>query len=205
MPDHGEEWDAARYEREKRNFVERRLLFRWVHLHLAVIFAVTGLAGWVVSWTLRQAGIDNMPLRYALAFLPAYGVFLLCVRLWADEMRSEHGGENWTSEVAAPDGEGCLLMAIALVGGLLVTTVFAMSGGVSLLLEVAFEVVFAGVVVKRLGRKRRLGEWAGPLVRGTWLPALVAGLVLVSVAGWLQHEVPGATGFSDAVLEVLGR
>ena len=66
------------------------------------------------------------------------------------------------------------------------------------MLEVAFEVAFAGTVVKRLGRTEIVGDWARRLLAGTWLHALVA-LLLVGVAAWLQHQAPRATKFSEAV------
>jgi hypothetical protein len=201
-----EEWDGARYEREKRQFIERRALLRPIALHMAGIFAFTGLAGWACSWLLLQTGASNMPLRYAVAFLAAYLAFALAVRIWANSMHNERGKSSSTSTSDWLDGtlslgnepEGCLFAVAVFLVALLVAAVFTLFGGVPLLLEVAFEVVFAGVVVRRLGRRDHIGDWSGQLVRNTWLPALVAGAVLVSAAAWLQHQVPGARTLPEA-------
>ncbi|HEY5852365.1 MAG TPA: hypothetical protein VIT62_16585 [Lysobacter sp.] len=61
-----------------RNRLER---FGWPRLQMMAIVLVTAVAGLVVSFLLRMAGIDSMPLRYPLAILAAYGVFLL--QMWA--------------------------------------------------------------------------------------------------------------------------
>lgn len=197
-----EDWDAARYQRERRSFIERRLLLRPVTLHAGLIFGVTGFAGWLASKLLLALGMRNMPLRYALAFLLSYLVFALAVRVWSDFMRAERdGASGWGGGFlqGADGGEGCLMVLAFLLAGLLLAAVFALFGGGSLLLEVAFEVVFAGVVVRRLGRRETVGDWSGRLLRNTWLPATVAALVLVTAAGWLQHEVPAARTLGEAV------
>jgi hypothetical protein len=196
------DWSAEQYQREKRNFIASRLLHRWVAVHAALIFTVTWLAGWFASWALMKLGLASMPLRYALAFAFAYLVFMGAVRLWADEMRRERGSgvdAGSSLDVPAADAEGCAIaLAIGLVA-LLVAGLFALTGGLPLLLEVAFEVVFAGVVVRRAARMQVLGNWATALVRNTWIHALVMLLILVIVAAALQASAPGAASFAQAV------
>ena len=194
-----EEWDPARYEREKRNFIESRSRFRSLYFHAALIFTLTWLAGWAGSWALLKFGVGSMPLRYGLSFLLAYLVFVGCVRVWADFMRAERGNSDVGSfDLPVADGEGCAIVMACLLLGLLLAGVFALTGGLPLLLEVAFEVVFAGVIVKRLSRRQEVGNWFAAVVRHTWLHALVAWLVLVIVAGLLQHQAPGAKTFAGA-------
>ena len=197
-----DDWDGARYEREKRRFIESRLQFRSVYFHTALIFTITWLAGWLCSWALLKVGAHNMPLRYGISFLFSYGVFVLCVRQWAGYMRAERGSGDLgggSFDMPGADAEGCFFVFIALIAGLLVAALFAMSGGLPLLMEVAFEVVFAGIVVKRLSRKQTLGDWLGALVRNTWIHALVALIALVSVAAILQVKAPQAATFAAAI------
>lgn len=197
------EWDAARYEREKRGFIERRRLRQPVTLHAALIFAFTVAAGWGCSFVLLAAGMRSMPLRYGLSFLAAYPVFLLCVRVWADAMRRDEPARgDWGWDAPAVDGEGCAVMLVALLAGTVLAGFFGLFGGAQLLLEVAFEVVFAGVVVRRLRGRETVGDWSGRLLRGTWFPALVIGLVLLSAAGWLQHQAPGAHTLAEAIRQL---
>ncbi|QKW56369.1 hypothetical protein [Stenotrophomonas sp. NA06056] len=54
----------------------------WPRLQMALIVALTGAAGFLASHLLRLAGIDAMLLRYPLAVLLAYGVFLLLMWIW---------------------------------------------------------------------------------------------------------------------------
>ena len=208
MPDSGapEEWDGARYQREKRNFIEQRRLLRPLAVHAGVIFALTGLAGWLASRALLAAGVHNLPVRYAASFLVAYLAFALCVRGWSSLMRRERGSTEGSWDFPqVVDGEGCLVMLAMLAVGMVLALVFSLLGGIPLLLEVAFEVVFAGVVVRRLGRRETVGDWSGTLLRNTWLPALAIALVMVTLAGWLQHEAPAARTLGEAVRSVWGK
>lgn len=197
------DWDAARYFREKRGFVASRLALRAVHLHAGLMFAATWLAGWFMSWLLLRLGLHSMPVRYALAFAFSYLVFMLCVRIWADTLRAERGaggGDGFGGLDTGPvDAEGCAVVLAALALGMLAAGIFAATGGLPLLLEAAFEVAFAGVVVRRASRRQVLGSWAAVLVRNTWLHALGAALVLVIVAAVLQAKAPQARTFAQAV------
>ena len=51
-------------------------------LLVTLILAITGLAGFLVSFLLLRSGMTRMSLRYPLAILFAYCVFLLLLRLW---------------------------------------------------------------------------------------------------------------------------
>ena len=88
---------------------------------------------------------------YALGFAFAYLVFMGCVRVWADFMRRERGeGIDLTGSGDAPVAmgfEGCAVVLAAAGLSLVVAGLFALTGGLPLLLEVAFEVVFAGAVL----------------------------------------------------------
>lgn len=159
-------WDGRRHAQEKRGFIASRLHGRSVKLHTALIFAVTWGAGWLASAGLLRLGWTPMAARYALAFALSYGVFFLCVRAWASQMRSARGSEDFGGwDLPAGDAEGCLLALGMLLLGAVAAAAFALVGGPTLLLEVAFEVVFAGVLVKRLGRLEPVGNWAGLLWR----------------------------------------
>lgn len=197
-----QDWTRAEYERHKRNFIESRLLHRWVYWHAALIFTLTWLAGWLASWAMLKLGLRNMPLRYALAFLFAYGVFAACVRIWSDFMRAERGGSadpSGSFDLPYADAEGCAFaIAIGLVA-LFAAGLFALVGGLPLLLEVAFEVIFAGAVVRRAARKHVVGDWSGVLVRNTWPHAAAVLALLVGVAAVLQAKAPAAVTFSQAV------
>jgi len=54
---------------------------------MTVIVVATGLAGFGASAALLGLGMSSIPVRYAVAMLVAYAVFLLLVRLWAEYQR----------------------------------------------------------------------------------------------------------------------
>ncbi len=121
------------------------------------------------------------------------------MRVWADFITAEASSQGGIVDASGVGGEGCLVLLAVMALGLLAGAVFAMLGGLPLLLEVAFEVAFAGVVVRRISGKLTVGAWLGALIRNTWLPALAALLVLVTVAAALQAKVPQSKTFGAAV------
>ena len=195
-------WTRTEYEREKRKFIQTRLRFHSVYWHSCLIFTVTWLSGWLCSALLLKAGLAAMPLRYALSFALAYAVFLGAVRVWADFMKSERGSDFWKDggfDLPAADAEGCFVVLASMLMACVVAGLFALTGGLPLLLEAAFEVVFAGVMVRRLSRIEVVGNWAGTLFRNTWRHAGVVLVRLVALAVWMQARAPQAKTFAQAV------
>ena len=193
-------WDRRDYRRERQNYIAATQRREPMLLVSTLIFTATWLAGWGASTMLLWGGMTSMPLRYGLGFVLAYGVFFACVRLWCNQLaeRRESGGGNLGLD-GGVDGEGCLIVVAAIALGLLVAGLFWMSGGVAALLEAAFEVAFAGTVMRRLGRTEIVGRWARALFVNTWPQATAMLLVLIGVAATLQRAAPGTTTFADAV------
>ena len=78
---------------ERRVERVRRLLMRrgMPRVLMSLILAATGAAGFLVSFALLHAGVTRMWLRYPVAVLVAYGVFLLLLRVWLHIQR-----HSWT-------------------------------------------------------------------------------------------------------------
>jgi hypothetical protein len=71
-----------RRERVVRLIKSRLLRRGQPRLLVTLILLITGLAGFLVSYLLLHSGMTRMWLRYPLAILFAYCVFLLLLRLW---------------------------------------------------------------------------------------------------------------------------
>jgi hypothetical protein len=198
-------WDYREYLRQRQHFLANRGEYHPMALATTLIFSATWLAGWLFSSLLLWRGMTSMPLRYGLAFVASYAVFFLCVRIWCNSVHHDRGGDVGSLDSPGFDGEGCLVVLAIVLAALLVVGLFWASGGFVALLEVAFGVVFAGTVVKRLGRAEIVGNWAGRLLAGTWLRAVVALIVLVGVAAGLQHQAPGSVKFSEALRALFAR
>ncbi|MET0626737.1 MAG: hypothetical protein ABW250_27640 [Pyrinomonadaceae bacterium] len=69
---------ARRVERVRRMLVRRG----WPRVEMSLILAATGAAGFLASFVLLRLGLSAMWLRYALAVLLAYAVFLVLLRIW---------------------------------------------------------------------------------------------------------------------------
>jgi hypothetical protein len=68
--------------------IQRYLVRRGLpRIQMTLIVTATGLAGFGACVVLLQLGISSMPVRYSLAVVIAYAIFLLLVRLWAGYQR----------------------------------------------------------------------------------------------------------------------
>ena len=78
--------DAGRAVAARQRVVERvrRRLLRggWPRLLVSFLLILTGAAGFLTSYALLHLGFTKMAVRYPLAVLMAYCVFLLLLRLW---------------------------------------------------------------------------------------------------------------------------
>ena len=116
---------------------------RWSRMAMAFILTLTGAAGVAASWGLLKAGLLEMWMRYPLAVLIAWGVFLALVWCWmqierkyftADEDMAEllKGRDpkeamerlknddfsvlDWFDGVPDfADGEGCAVLTVAVI------------------------------------------------------------------------------------------
>ena len=81
----------GRKNRTRSQAVERakRLLLRRSRprLQMSLLLLLTGGSGFLCSFVLLRAGLSQMWLRYPLAIITAYCVFLLLLRLWLGAQR----------------------------------------------------------------------------------------------------------------------
>ncbi|HEX8457628.1 MAG TPA: hypothetical protein VF656_10045 [Pyrinomonadaceae bacterium] len=95
--------EAARDERGRAIERVRRRLARAGRPRLLVSFllALTGASGFLISAALLRLGLTQMSVRYPLAVISAYGVFLLLLRLWLalQRRRSDGDGSDWTMDI----------------------------------------------------------------------------------------------------------
>ncbi len=192
-------WDWRAYLAQRRSFIANRSEFHPLGFASTLILGATWLSGWLFSLGLLQLGVHSIPLRYALAFVASYGVFFVCVRVWCGFVHWDRGQGGAMGDVPMFDAEGCLWIVLVFLLASIPAFLFWLSGGFAALLEVAFEVVFAGTVVRRLNRIDIVGNWARALLAGTWMHALAALLILVGAASLLQRAAPEAATFAQAV------
>lgn len=198
-------WDWRRERKEREQFVSERLQHRPPVLAVALIFVAVWLSGWACSALLLWTGMHSIPLRYGISTLLSYGVFVLTVGWWckhaADPVQPKSERSRWYEWLDLPSGgdEGCLIVLGVLLLALLVSGLVWMLGGYAVLLEIAFEVAFAGTLVRRLGRDHTLGDWSGALIQRTWLVALLMACIVVGMGAKLQHDHPEAHTIAQAI------
>lgn len=100
--------NARRDERQRAIELVRRRLASGGRPRLLVscLLALTGGAGFLVSSALLQLGVTKMSVRYPLAVLLAYAVFLLLLRLWLAFQRrkteSRSSPLDWLPDTGIP-------------------------------------------------------------------------------------------------------
>lgn len=208
-------WNRNRYEEEKRRFIQRRIHLAPLWGQFTVVFGISWAAAWFCSWFLLryfgevQPWARDLPSRYAIAFLFAYACFFLAIRLWIEMVKHEPPEQQTEQLQANPsvgviDGEGCLIVFVVLAVSFIVGGLILGFGGAPMLLEVAFEAAFAGVVVRRpLSGDLVLGDWKICLLKKTWKQALLGIVLLVGLAAWLQSQAPQARTFAQAIKQIL--
>jgi hypothetical protein len=67
---------------KKSTFIERFKSRRRLRLHMSLILSATVGAGLLATWTMLALGLKNVMIRYPLAVVAAYLVFLLSIKLW---------------------------------------------------------------------------------------------------------------------------
>ena len=72
---------------------------------ITVILLATGGAGFVASVMLLKGGVSQMWLRYPLAALIAWAVFLALVRAWAERERESFRIDEHLGEIAPPEND----------------------------------------------------------------------------------------------------
>jgi hypothetical protein len=203
----------AELKARKRSFIKRVMANHMIGLHLFLIFMACWMFAWFVTATLVFLGVKWMVLRYAIAFGSSYVFFFYLVNLWissvnwndspqlvrnsdfSDEIGSY--GEPWWGHESSFWMYTILLFGAVLIG--ILTLGFSLLGGVAMFLEVVFEALFAGVIVRTLRGKIMLGYWEKKLFRSTWLPALIM-LILLCTAAWkIQETYPQASTINEAV------
>src|SRR5919107_255209 len=97
---------------------ERLLVSRaWPRAQMTLILLATGCAGLLVSFTLLHAGLTRMWLRYPVAILCAYGVFLLLLRLWLAAQSRRKSGPDLDVDLTNADLSGVDLSGVVGRGG----------------------------------------------------------------------------------------
>jgi hypothetical protein len=221
------EYKRRRAIRGLAEFLRRR---RFPRLALGLVLALTGLAGFGFSFFLLKAGLGAMWLRYPIAVLGAYAVFLLLMRCWVEIEQSQINPEDpevlealekgapeplrtqssnsWLDGLDLPnvdifDADGCLpVILIGVVIALVAMVIVALIGAPVLLAEVLIDLLLAGILYRRL--KRAADEhWLGTCIRKTWIFVLcTAGLLLV--AGLcLSFAAPDAHSIGPALEKLL--
>ena len=209
-------WRLEAYRNKLRHSLAARFLLRF---HVALILAVTILAGWLADRLLLEVmHVETILLRYPLSIFAAYFVFYAGIAAWlrysgigqyldargASELAGEEvpvppmrmgssaDASDWAGLANLPmDPEGCLWI----VG---VAVVFFGLGGYllftapSMFADVVLEVLLAAGLLRGVRRAEKHG-WMKGVWANTWGSLAFALVVAFFIGLFAQAQVPPAT------------
>lgn len=197
---------------------------------LSVIILVTALTGFGISVCLLKLGVASMWMRYPVAAVGAYGIFLGLIRLWLEIERmhfdpndqniqngleggaephesavrkSDSGWWDWLDIPDFADAEGLLL--IVLLGAIIAMgfIFFAMIGEAPILIaEVFVDAFLAGLLYRRL-RIAASEAWLGTAIRKTWVYVFWTALLLCVAGLCLDLMAADSDTMGKAIKEML--
>jgi hypothetical protein len=196
-------WTRDKYRSIKASFIDRYADLSY--FSLALVLGLVAGAAWACShFMLSKWQMTSMPVRYLVSGSVAYLVFVVLIRIWADWIQEESQyysvrrnvteGAAWE---AVPEAMGSWIVVSGLM--LVLVLVMALFGGVAVLLEVAFEVAFAGVIVEHAARINVVGSWFRLLLRKTMWRAVLMTVLWALLGAYLQYKVPSAVTLSQAL------
>ena len=110
------------------------------------------------------------------------------------------GGNAAGSLADGIDGDGVvlLLLAIALVAVVFVTSGYLIWCAPDVLTEAAFGAALTGTLARRTKQETQ-GGWIGGVVRKTWWPFAIVMVAAMIFAGYAHHHYPQASTFRQAI------
>jgi hypothetical protein len=205
---------------------DRLLQFDYPRVRMLWIVALTGVAGLLASFVLLHLGFASMPLRYAIALLVAYAVFLLLLRLWliepahtnpdlpdvaARKVRQQDDGDVPPDNTAGPfandssnlfDGlassEEFALPLLAVIALLVavLASLWIVFSAPTLFAELAIDCALSASLYHRL-RVLERRHWLDTALRHTIWPFAVTAVAVIAFAFVAQHYRPHAHSIGD--------
>ncbi|PTX97181.1 hypothetical protein DB345_08375 [Spartobacteria bacterium LR76] len=215
--------DRARHALQR--YFTRRALPRFT---LGLILIFTGTAGFGLSLGLLKLGVTNMAVRYPVAVMGAYGVFLLLIRLWVELEKSQFNPDDaelqedfqsappspyvlknaksrtwdWLDFVLPDEGSFGLFIVLSSIVAIIATICVAIAGAPLLIAEIFVDIFLASVLYRRL-RIAAEEHWLGAAVRRTWLHVLITAAALAVMGLTLEICAPGSDTIGQALKRMI--
>jgi hypothetical protein len=223
-----EDRERGRVRRALVRYMEKK---GWPRVMLSLVILVTGLAGFLLSFALLRLGLESMGVRYPLAVLGAYAIFLGLMRLWVEHERHhlDPNDADLQAELAnsiteppprvidaqrgswldsldllnlSDDILSLAFWLFAAVVGLLILLITIIGAAPILIAEVLVDALLVGLLYQRL-RIPATEHWLGGAIRKTWTHLLLFILLLTFIGFTLDVMAPGSNTIGQGVKELL--
>lgn len=194
-------------EEVKENLLQRSL----PRFLMTLMILLTGMAGFLASFVMLRFGLEKMWLRYPLAILVSYIVFLLLLRIWlwlqqpkdgpsldadisvADfDIGSSSGSDGFSFDFGIDLDDGAILIIVLIV---LAMVLFALVYVVYIAPVLLAEILVDGLVISSLSlglKETDRQHWLSSVLKRTWIPLLIIVALFVIAGATLQTTHPEA-------------
>lgn len=193
-------------EEVKQNLLQRSL----PRFLMTLMILLTGMAGFLASFVMLHAGLEKMWLRYPLAILVSYVVFLFLLKiwLWLQEPKdgpgldadfsvadfdlggssggSSSGGSGFDFGFDIDLGDGAVLIIVLIV---LALVLFALVYVVYIAPVLLAEILVDGLLISSLSlglKETDRQHWLSSVLKRTWIPLMII-VALFVIAGATLH------------------
>ena len=208
-----QKWKLNAYRDKLRHSLSARFFLRF---HVSLILLFTILFGWLTDIALLNIGITSMMVRYPLAIIAAYGVFLLGVYCWIeysgirqyikfrrvpelvgddvpmkpqDSLVGPRGWELLDPSVMFLGGEGCFIWFGLIFAAFFLYLFFGgylLTGAASFFAEIVLELLLAAGLLRGVRRYESSGWISGVMNYTFW--SLIFTITVAVLIGFFVHK-----------------
>jgi hypothetical protein len=199
-------------EEVKENLLQRSL----PRFLMTLMILLTGMAGFLASFVMLHLGLEKMWLRYPLAILVSYIVFLLLLKIWlwlqepkdvpsldgdfsvadfdfgSSSGSSSSGGDLFSFDFGIDLDDGAILILVLIV---LAMVLFALVYVVYIAPVLLAEILVDGLVISSLSlglKETDRQHWLSSVLKRTWIPLIIIVALFVIAGATLQTTQPEA-------------
>ena len=223
-PNDIQKWKMEKYKDKLRHSLSAKFFLRF---HASLILFFTILSGWLVDIALLKIGVNSMMIRYPLAIIAAYGVFLLGVYGWIEysgirqyveskraaeligddvpmktkgDISESNGWQLLDPSVMNAGGEGCLIWFGIIFVAMIAFAFFGgflVTGAASLFAEIVLELLLAAGLLHGFRRYESSG-WVSSVMNYTFWSLIFTITVAVMIGFFVHMTWPNARTLPEA-------
>lgn len=215
--------DSKTTKRKNRHQIIKEIKANLLHnslprISMTLMILLTGFAGFLSSFVMLHFGLTKMWLRYSLAVLVSYAVFLLLLKFWlwthqpkgridiGDDFGGlDFGNPSSSSDISSVGDFGFDMdlddgVVLILVLAILVIALFALVYVIYIAPVLLAEILVDGLAVSSLSLGLKDTDrqyWLSSVLKKTWIPLMIIITLFIIAGATLQTIYPEANSIRE--------